>query len=182
MATDVDTLSQVKRETLGGVALATFLMAAVLLIPTASATRYSLVLIGAWLLFAALIRYVALRPQLSPLFRRPIPIRFAGNLGRFTLLSWGDGRRVEVRAGDEVVAEATATDERDELVVDLGTVDDGELDALGAAIGRAIEMVAVADERLATEQRIAGPGTWVDRPIGANRSTGGPRTSDPRFE
>jgi hypothetical protein len=147
MTSDAESLERARRMTLYAIALASLFVVTLLLLPTASTIRYAAALIGVWLLVASLIRYVALHRRLSmPTFRRPIPIRFAGNLGRFTLRPRGDGRRVEVRAGDEVVAEAIATDEQDELVVDLEAVSDAELDALGAAIGKAIEMAAAADE------------------------------------
>lgn len=136
-------------------------VAVVLLLPITPMYRYSAALLGAWVVCAGLIRYAALqRERPRPAWRRPIPIRFSGSFGRFTLQARGDGRRVEVRAGPAVVAEAIATDERDELVVDLETVDDAELEALGAAIGEAIEMVAVADEDRPTERQIAGPRSW----------------------
>jgi hypothetical protein len=165
MGTDADSLKRAKRTTVYAVVLATLSMVAALLMPAASSIRFAMALIGVWLLFAATIRYAAIRRGLPiPTFRRPIPIRFGGNLGRFTLRARGDGRRVEVRAGTEVVAEAVATDERDELVVDLEAVDDAELDALGSAIGEAIEMVVVADEDRPAERRIAGPRSWGRRP------------------
>ena len=154
MDADADSLNRAKRITLYAVALATLAIVAVLVTPVAFTIRYAAALIGVWLLFAALIRYAGLKRRLPMLtFRRPIPIRFSGSLGRFTLRALGDGRRVEVRAGAEVVAEAVATDERDELIVDLEAVDDAELDDLGAAIGAAIEMVAVADDDRSAEGR-----------------------------
>ncbi|MDP9468458.1 MAG: hypothetical protein M3P32_06930 [Chloroflexota bacterium] len=154
MEADADSLRRAKRRTLYAVALATVAMVTVLVTPATFTIRDAAALLGVWLLFASLIRYAALRRRLlMPMFRRPIPIRFSGNLGRFTLLVRGDGRRVQVRAGADVVAEAVATDERDELVVDLEEVDDAELDALGAAIGAAIEMVAVADQDRSPERR-----------------------------
>jgi hypothetical protein len=164
MEADADRL---KRVTLCAVALATLSLVAALVIPAGSTIRYAAALIAIWLLVASLIQYMALHRRMStPTFRRPIPIRFSGNLGRFTLRARGDGRRVEVHAGADVVAEAVATDERDELVVDLEAVDDAELDTLGAAIGQAIEMVAVADEDRPAERRIAGPRNWGRRPRG----------------
>jgi hypothetical protein len=162
MEADTDSLERAKRLTLYAVALATLAMVAVLVTPAAFTIRYAAALLGVWLLFASLIRYAALRRRLlMPMFRRPIPIRFSGYLGRFTLRVRGDGRRVEVHAGADIVAEAVATDERDELVVDLEAVDDAEIDALGAAIGAAIEMVAEADEDRSPElsgARVHGAG------------------------
>jgi len=165
MAPDADSLERAKRRTLGALALAALYVAAVLLMASEPMIRNAAVLVGFWLLFASLIRYTSLR-RASPMtaFRRSIPIRFSGQLGRFTLQPRGDGRRVEVRAGDEVVAEAIATDEQDELVIDLEAVDDAEIEALGAAIGAAIEMVAVADEDRPSQRRIAGPRSWGRRP------------------
>jgi len=171
MEADAGSLKRAKRMTLYAVALASLSVVVALVTPAAPAIRFAAALIGLWLLFASLIRYAALRRRLHmPTFRRPIPIRFGGNLGRFTLRARGDGRRVEVRAGAEVVAEAVATDERDELVLDLEAVDDAELEAFGSAIGEAIEMVAVADEDRPAERRIAGPRNWGRRP---RASTGG---------
>jgi hypothetical protein len=159
MEADADSLSRAKRMTLYAVALAGLAMVVFLLTPDTFTIRYAAALAGIWLLFASLIRYAGFRRQLlMPMFRRPIPIRFGASLGRFTLRVRGDGRRVEVHAGADVVAEAIATDEQDELVVDLEAVDDAELDDLGAAIGAAIEMVAVADEtRYAEVSRAAAP-------------------------
>jgi hypothetical protein len=164
MTADADDLARAKRSTLRVVALASLYVAVVLLMPTTPMIRSAAALVGVWVVFASLIRYAGLHRE-SPTFtfRRPIPIRFSGSRGRFTLRSRGDGRRVEVRAGAEVIAEAIATDERDELVVDLETVDDTELEALGAAIGEAIEMVAVADEDRPAERPIAGPRSWGRR-------------------
>jgi hypothetical protein len=152
MDADADDLSRAKRTTLSAVVAAGIAVAMVMMLPAPSAIRLAAVLVGAWLIIGALIRYLALRRSTPmPLFRRSIPIRFGGSLGRFTLRALGDGRRVEIHAGAAVVAEAIATDERDELVVDLEAVGDADLDALGAAIGAAIEMVAVADEAHFTE-------------------------------
>jgi hypothetical protein len=140
-------MRRARRTTLVAVVLAALAMLAYLVTPADFTLRYAAALAGVWLLFASPLRYLALRRRLSmPMFRRPIPIRFGGHLGRFTLRIREDGRRVEVRAGADVVAEAVATDERDELVVDLDAVKDAEIEALGAAVGAAIEMVAVADD------------------------------------
>ncbi len=128
VAASADTLGRAKRSTLRTVALGTLYVAVVLLMPIAPMFRYPAALVGVWVVFAGLIRYAGLHRELTtPTFRRPIPIHFAGSLGRFTLRARGDGRRVEVRAGPEVVAEAIATDERDELIVDFDAVDDSEL-------------------------------------------------------
>jgi hypothetical protein len=111
--------------------------------------RFAMLPLGAWLILAALTRYVAPGDAAVPESVRRIPIRFSGGLGRFTVRSHGDGRHVEVLGpGKTVVAELFATHERDELVVDFGLADDPDVDAFGAAIGLAIEMVAAADEEL----------------------------------
>ena len=141
-----------------GVVAGSYTLVAMLL-PIEPAHRYAAALLGIWLVFALLIRYVGLRGA-RPLSRgRWIPLRFTGELGRFQLRSRGDGRRVEVRSGVEVVAEAIATDEGDELLVDFEAAEDSELDAFGAAIGQAIEMAAAADaDRPPAEDSAAGPG------------------------
>jgi hypothetical protein len=149
-----------REATLSAAALAIVCLAVALLLPAVPTIRFAAALIGVWLLFAALIRFAGHgRGASMAIFRRPIPIRFSGTLGRFTLRPRGDGRRVEVRAGAEVVAEAIATDERDELVVDLEVVEDDELDAFGTAIGKAIEMAAAADEGREVLQRTAASQT-----------------------
>lgn len=136
-----------RRQTLYAAALTTVAVAFIAVTPDELGIGRATALIGAWLLVASLVRYAGIRRRARlPMFRRAIPIRFRGDLGRFTLRAHGDGRHVEVRAGSDVVAEAIATDARDELVVNLESVDDAELDALGAAIGTAIELVAAADE------------------------------------
>jgi hypothetical protein len=128
--------------------------------PITPIQRYAIALLGAWLCVASAIRYAALRAESRPERSWWIPLRFSGDIGRFKLRPRGDGRRVEVRAGQEVVAEAIATDERDELVLNTDLVADSELDALGAALGQAIEMAAAADEDQPAERRVAGPRSW----------------------
>ena len=135
-----------------------------LLSPVQPMQRHAAALFGIWLCIASLIRYVAMRTESSREPIRWIPLRFSGDLGRFELRPRGDGRRVEVRAGSEVVAEAIASDEGDELVLDFGAVSDSELEAFGAAIGQAIEMVAVADEDSPAERQVAGPASWGKAP------------------
>jgi len=135
-----------------------------LLSPVQPIQRHAAALLGIWLCVASLIRYVALRAESSRDPIRWIPVRFSGDLGRFELRARGDGRRVEVRAGTEVVAEAIASDDGDELVLDFEAASDSELEAFGAAIGQAIEMVAVADEDRPAERRIAGPASWGNAP------------------
>lgn len=122
----------------------------------------SIALLGVWICFASLIRYWALVAERAspPESRRLIPLAFSGPIGRFRLRPRGDGRRVEVRASAQVVAEVIAADEGDQLVLDPETVADSELEAFGTAIGRAIEMAAAADEDRPTERHVAGPRSW----------------------
>ena len=181
MTADARSSERARDATLIAAALAVLCLAAALLLPADPAVRFAAALIGAWLLFAALIRSARFsREAATAIFRRPIPIRFSGQLGRFTLRPRQDGRRVEVRAGGEVVAEAIASDERDELLVDLEGVEDDELDALGVAIGKAIEMAAAADEGREVLQRTAASRTRKRRP----RTTGAdvPRSLGTPFE
>lgn len=131
-----------------------------LLSPVQPMQRHAAALFGIWLCIASLIRYVALSTESS---REPIPwipLRFSGDRGRFELRPRGDGRRVEIRAGSEIVAEAIASDEGDELVLDFEAIGDAELEAFGAAIGQAIEMVAAADEDRPAERQVVGPTSW----------------------
>jgi hypothetical protein len=155
MEADADSMNRARRIALYKALLAALvILVAVLVTPAAAPLRSAAALVGAWLLFASLIGYAALRRNLPiPAFRRPIPIRFTGSLGTFTLRVFGGGRRVEVRAGDDVVAEAAATKERDELVVDLEAVDDADLDALGSAIGAAMQLVIAAEADRTPERR-----------------------------
>jgi hypothetical protein len=182
MDADAERLRGAKRRALFGAMVATLAMATSLVMPLEPTIRYAVGLVGVWLFVAAVARYAsARRLLLMPMFRRPIPIRFGGYLGRFTLRVREDGRRVEIHAGTEMVAEAVATDEQDELVVDLETVDDAELDDLGAAIGAAIEMVAVADDQRDARQRgvpsdIPGDLQWHPTSGGVLRTIG-PRPS-----
>ena len=161
LADNPETLTRARRYALFGVASGVFYVVVVVLMPISPTFRSGAALLGVWVIVASLIRHVSLRRHLSSVIVRTIPIRFSGNPGRFRLVQRGDGRRVEVRAGSEVVAEAIATDERDELVVMLDGVEDSELDELGAAIGEAIEMVAVADDDCPVERQVAGPRTWA---------------------
>jgi hypothetical protein len=182
MDADAERLRGAKRRALFGATVATLAMATAMAVPLEPTIRYAVGLVGVWLFVAAVVRYASARRHLlMPMFRRSIPIRFSGYLGRFTLRVRGDGRRVEVHAGTEIVAEAIATDERDELVVDLETVDDAELDDLGAAIGAAIEMVALADELRDSQQHgvpsdITGDVPWHPTSGGVLRTIG-PRPS-----
>jgi hypothetical protein len=137
-----------------------FVCAVMFLFPIPPAQRYAAALPGAWLCFASAIRYLALHAERPPEAHRSIPLRFSGELGRFELRPRADGRRVEVRAGPEVIAEVVASDEGDELVLNDELVADSELEAFGAALGQAIEMAAVADEDGPVERRVTGPRSW----------------------
>jgi hypothetical protein len=137
---------------IGGVA-----MALGLVLGEDQTERYAVLLLGTGLIAGALIRHATAHDlrTLEPL--RWIPVRFSGGLGRFELHSRGDGRHVEVRSGEAVVAELIATDEGDELVVDFDLAADPDVDAFGAAIGLAIEMVAAADEPIPAKPQPAAP-------------------------
>jgi hypothetical protein len=130
------------------------------LLPIPPMQRLSAALLGIWLCLASVIRYLTLHAEPSPEAIRWIPLRFSGALGRFELRPRGDGRRVEVRAGPEVIAEAIATDEQDVLVFNNPVVAESELEAFGTALGQAIEMAAAADEDGPDERHVAGPRNW----------------------
>jgi hypothetical protein len=107
------------------------------------------VLLGLWLCVASLIGYLRARPHASTALmprRRFIPLRFSGTTGRFQLRPRGDGRRVEVLAGEDLVVEVNAAGMEDEIILHVDAVPDRELGDLGAAIGEAIESAAAADE------------------------------------
>lgn len=95
-------------------------------------------LLGAWLCIGALIQWSRLRR--TPMGH--IPIAFHGTTGPFRLRVRRRGREVTVLRGMRVVAEARATRRGDRLVVHPDRVDDGELAALGVAIGQAMQVVA----------------------------------------
>jgi hypothetical protein len=124
-------------------------------LPGIHAARFAVVLLGTWLVIGTLIRHVASHRQAAPEALPPIPIRFSGTLGRFRLRPRGDGRRVEVTSGDAIVAELIARDEGDELIVDFSLADEPDVDAFGAAIGLAIEMVVAADQDGDLERSVA---------------------------
>ncbi|MGH2383939.1 MAG: hypothetical protein ACRDGB_02655 [Candidatus Limnocylindria bacterium] len=109
------------------------------------------VLGAAWLCTSSLVHYTALRViRWSYAMRRAptIPLRFAGPTGRFTLRRLDLGTKVEVRAGIDLIAEVTAADDGDEVVVrDVGTITATELSELGSAIGQAMEITAAATRR-----------------------------------
>ncbi len=132
------------------------------LLPFRSSGFYPAALLGVWLCFASLIRYLELiaersSPRETP---RAIPLRFSGPIGRFRLRRRGDGRRVEVRAGSQIVAQVIAADDGDEIVLEPEAVVDSELEAFGAALGQAIEMAAAADEDRPANRHVAGPASW----------------------
>ncbi len=117
--------------------------------------RFAMLPLGAWLILAALMRHVALGKEAGPESVRSVPIHFSGGLGPFDVRSRGDGRHVEVLGpGKTVVAELIATHEQDELIIDFGLAEDPDVDALGSAIGLAIEMVAAADEDLPESREV----------------------------
>lgn len=115
-------------------------------LPGTHVARYAVLLLGTWLVVGTLISYAASHDMAASKVQRSIPIRFSGYLGRFSLRPLGDGRRVEVRTGEAVVAELIARDEGDELIVDFSLADDPDVDAFGAAIGLAIQIVVAADQ------------------------------------
>jgi len=155
-------LARTPRDALFSATVGISFVLVMLLLPIPPAQRAAAALLGVWLAFASLIRFLSLyaEPHVRGEARRWIPISFSGELGRFELRSRGDGRRVEVRAGPEVVAEAIATDEGDELVLNVPMVAEAELEAFGSAVGQAIEMAAAADEDRPAERHVAGPRSW----------------------
>ena len=135
------------------------------LLPFRSSGFFPAALLAVWLCFASLIRYLELVAEGSSprQTRRAIPLRFSGPMGRFRLRRRGDGRRVEVRAGSQIVAQVIAADEGDEIVLEPEAVVDSELEAFGAALGQAIEMAAAADEDRPANRAVAGPASWGTR-------------------
>jgi hypothetical protein len=121
--------------------------------------RVGLVLLLAWQLAAATILHRTRGATGEPVPVRPIPVRFNGDLGKYSLWSRGDGRMVEIRDGEAVIAELEATDDGDRLVVDPEAARGHEVESLGTALGRAIEMVAAADAYRAAVGRIAAAST-----------------------
>ena len=156
--------SSMSREPLTTLAIGVAAVVLGLVVRDDHAARYALLLLGTWLAFGALIRCVAPYHMAAPKPLRAIPIRFSGGLGRFELRSRGDGRRVEVRTGEAVVAELIARDEGDELVIDFSLADEPDVDAFGAAIGLAIEMVAAAEEDLAPRPELVAPPASASTP------------------
>ncbi len=102
-------------------------------------------LVGVWLGIGAgihAVQLIASRSRAALAAIPSIPLSFAGPTGRFVLRR-RDRARIEVVAGDEVVAEIVADGQGDELVI-YEVPDDGEtgLIELGSAIGQAIELAA----------------------------------------
>ncbi len=124
-------------------------------LPGTNAARFAVVLLGSWLVFGTLIGHAASHRMAAPAALRSIPVHFSGTLGRFQLRPGGDGRRVEVRTGDAIVAELIARDEGDELIVDFSLADERDVEAFGAAIGLAIEMVVAADHDVDASRSVA---------------------------
>ncbi len=154
--------SSMSREPLTTLAIGVAAVTLALILRDDQAGRYAVLLLGTWLVVEASIRYAHDRAAPEP--PRVIPIHFSGDLGRFEMRSLGDGRRVEVRTGEAVVAKLVARDEGDELVVDFSLADDPDVDAFGAAIGLAIEMVAAADEDFPARRELVGPQEWPSSP------------------
>ena len=112
------------------------------------------VLLGGWLCIGSLFQWRVLRR--TP--HRSIPIAFAGATGRFRLSVRARGHEVIVHRGTQVVAQASATPRGDRLVVHPDHVDDSELEALGAAIGQAIQVLAVGgDDHAGQRPRRSAP-------------------------
>lgn len=153
-------LARTPRDALFSAVVGVSFVLVMLLMPIPPTQRASAALLGVWLCFASLVRFLSLHVEPRGEARRWIPITFSGELGRFELRPRGDGRRVEVRDGPEVVAEAIATDEGDELVLNVPLVAESELEAFGSAVGQAIEMAAAADEDRPAERHVAGPRSW----------------------
>lgn len=133
-------------------ALGAFVVLLIVLLPSQEPwfLAWGAALLGGWLCVASLLTYLPPRrprvPRAGRDPRRPtIPLRFSGSTGRFVLRVRGDGRRVEVRSGPEIVAEVIAADSGDEIVVYPDIVPDNDLEHLGSAIGQAIEMAEAAD-------------------------------------
>jgi hypothetical protein len=113
---------------------------------SAPAIALVVALLPLWLSIASLIAYVGMRDTARHEVQRPpIPLRFSGPMGRFSLRRRGDGRHVQILAAEAVVAEVRATDLRDEIDFHLVVAPEETAD-LGSAVGQAIEIVSAADE------------------------------------
>jgi hypothetical protein len=128
-------------------ALGAFVVLMIVLLPSQEPwyLAWGAALLGGWLCVASLLSYFTPRlpnrhgsPEPDGPKRPTIPLRFSGSTGRFVLRVRGDGRRVEVRAGPEIVAEVIAADSGDEIVVYPDEVPDDDLEHLGSAIAPAI--------------------------------------------
>lgn len=128
-------------------------------------------LLGAWLCLGSLITYWSMIVERTTPAETPrwIPLRFSGPTGRFRLRPRGDGRRIEVCASSQVVAEVIAADSGDEIVLGPNPIAECELDEFGTALGRAIEMAVAADGDRPADRRLAGPASW-GRPEARSRA------------
>jgi hypothetical protein len=122
------------------------------------------ILVGLWLCLASLLVFAGghwIRSQ--PPGTRSIPLRFSGSMGRFRLRTRGDGRHVEIVSDGVVLAEVKATDVRDEIELHEPVPSD-ELEELGSALGRAIEIVSDADEAHLDWDDHGASGELTDQP------------------
>ena len=121
------------------------------------------ILLALWLCFASVLVYAARHGTRSRAPRASsIPLRFAGPMGRFTLLNRGDGRHVQVVSEGVVLAEVKATDLRDEI--ELHAVPPEALEDLGSALGQAIQVASDADEAHLDWDDHGASEDWTDRP------------------
>lgn len=102
-------------------------------------------LIGVWLGIGAgihAVQLIASRSRAALAAIPSIPLSFSGPTGRFALRR-RDRARIQVVAGDELVAEIVANEQGDELVIyEVPDDDESGLIELGSAIGQAIELAA----------------------------------------
>ncbi|MEO6577500.1 MAG: hypothetical protein ABIO99_01185, partial [Candidatus Limnocylindria bacterium] len=102
-------------------------------------------LIGVWLGIGAgihAVQLIASRSRAALAAIPSIPLSFAGPTGRFALRR-RDRARIQVVAGEAIVAEIVADERGDELVIyEVSDHDETELIELGSAIGQAIELAA----------------------------------------
>ncbi|MGI8830446.1 MAG: hypothetical protein ACR2I5_11840 [Candidatus Limnocylindria bacterium] len=102
-------------------------------------------LVGVWLGIGAGIHAVQLisaRSRAALAAIPSIPLSFAGPTGRFALRR-RDRARIQVVAGEALVAEIVANDQGDELVIyEMPDDDESGLIELGSAIGQAIDIAA----------------------------------------
>lgn len=121
------------------------------------------ILLALWLCFASVLVYAARHGTRSGDPRASlIPLRFAGPMGRFTLLKRGDGRHVQVVSEGVVLAEVKATDLQDEI--ELHAVPPEALEDLGSALGHAIQVALEADEAHLDWDDHGASEDWTDRP------------------